>query len=86
MIDTPLQHSLHDYPQEWLDTAITTEEASQLTGVSAATLTTLRSRGGGPPYLRPKGTRIVRYFRRHLLEWLLSGGLKRNTCDGGVDE
>lgn len=65
----------------WLDEAVTTEEASRITGAPIATLVTMRSRGGGPRYLVPKGTRLVRYFRRDLYEWLLSGGLKKSTAD-----
>jgi hypothetical protein len=69
----------------WLDEAIDTEEASRITGVPVDSLVTMRSRGGGPIHIRPKGTRLVRYFRRHLYQWLLSGGLKRNTADAPPD-
>lgn len=65
----------------WLDEAVDTDEASRITGVPSESLVTMRSRGGGPVHIRPKGTRLVRYFRRHLYQWLLSGGLKRNTAD-----
>lgn len=65
----------------WLDEAVDTEEAARITGVPIDSLVTMRSRGGGPIHIRPKGTRLVRYFRRHLYHWLLSGGLKRNTAD-----
>jgi len=66
--------------QDWLDQAVTTEEAAQITGVPISTLVTLRSKGGGPVYLRPNGLRLVRYFRRNLYAWLLSGGVKHNTA------
>ena len=69
-------------PAEWLDQAVDTEEASRITGVPVATLITMSSRGNGPRFVRPKGTRIVRYFRRHLMVWLLSSGLMDNTSDG----
>lgn len=65
----------------WLDEAVDTVEASRITGVRIATLVTMRSRGGGPLYLVPKGTRLVRYLRRHLYEWLYSGGIKASTSD-----
>lgn len=65
----------------WLDEAVTTEEASRITGVPIATLVTMRSRGGGPRFLVPRGTRLVRYLRRHLYEWLYSGGVKASTAD-----
>jgi hypothetical protein len=65
----------------WLEEAVDTPEASRLTGVPIESLTTLRSRGGGPLYTRPKNSRLVRYIRRHLYEWLLSGGVLSNTQD-----
>lgn len=65
----------------WLDEAVTTEEASRTTGVPVPTLVTMRSRGGGPRFLTPRGTRLVRYLRRHLYEWLYSGGIKASTAD-----
>lgn len=64
----------------WLDEAVTTEEASRITGVPVATLVTLRSRGGGPRYVVPRRSRLVRYFRRDIYYWLLSGGLRKNTA------
>ncbi|MBF0168647.1 MAG: hypothetical protein HQL45_13555 [Alphaproteobacteria bacterium] len=77
-----------DLPAEpypgWLDEAVDTAEASRITGVPIETLTTMRSRGGGPAFIRPKNTRIIRYFRRHLYEWMLSGGIKWNTADDGA--
>jgi|GEM_PF-2382417 len=65
---------------DWLERAVDTKQASQITGIPVTTLVSLRSKGGGPRYIRPAGTRICRYFRRHLYEWLLSGGLKNNTA------
>jgi len=70
----------------WLDEAVTTEEATKITGVPVATLVTLRSRGGGPNFLKPSGTRLIRYFRRSLYEWLGSGGIKESTCDPGFPQ
>lgn len=65
----------------WLEEAVDTTEASRITGVPAETLTTMRSRGGGPLYTRPRNTRLVRYLRRHLYQWLVSGGVLSNTQD-----
>lgn len=70
----------------WLQEAVPTEEASRITGIPVATLTTMRSRGGGPRHIRPKGTRIVRYFRYELLNWLTSGGIKSSTATPDPDD
>lgn len=78
----PNLRDILDRNPSWLDEAVDTDEASRITGVPVDSLVTMRSRGGGPVHVRPKGTRLVRYFRRHLYQWLLSGGLKRNTADG----
>ena len=64
----------------WLDQAVNTREAAEITGVPSATLISLRSKGGGPKWVKPRHTRIVRYFRRHLFQWLLSNGLMTNTA------
>lgn len=71
-------HIQEPYPG-WLDEAVDTHEASRLTGVPTATLITMRSKGGGPHFIRPQHTRLVRYFRRSLMEWLLSTGLHSST-------
>tara|TARA_R110000787_G_scaffold269703_1_gene376564 strand:+ start:968 stop:1234 length:267 start_codon:yes stop_codon:yes gene_type:complete len=52
----------------WLDEAIDTPSVSQLTGVPICTLTTWRSRGGGPRFL--KLGKSVRYRRRAVLSWM----------------
>ncbi len=70
---------IEDHDPAWLLQGITTEEAAKMTGVPPQTLITMRSRGGGPKFVRPKGTRIVRYLRLHLIEWMLSGGELRHT-------
>lgn len=75
-----LKAILDKYPG-WLDEAVNTAEASRITGTPVETLTTMRSRGGGPLFARPRGTRLVRYLRRNLYQWLISGGLLRNTHD-----
>jgi hypothetical protein len=51
-----------------LDEAVDTAEASRITGTPVTTLETLRSRGGGPEFI--KRGRTVRYLRRDLLAWL----------------
>ncbi len=64
----------------WLDCAVTASEAAKITGLSVDALARYRSRSGGPRFLRPQidghELRIVRYFRRDLYGWLLSGGRK----------
>jgi phage terminase Nu1 subunit (DNA packaging protein) len=65
----------------WLEQAVTTGEASRMTGVAVATLETWRSRGGGPPFLK-LGRRNVRYQRRVLLAWMAEHE-RRNTADQG---
>lgn len=67
----------------WLLTAVNTAEASRILGIPIESLTTLRCRGGGPMWVRPEGTKYVRYFVFHLIDWALSGGIKRNTADDG---
>lgn len=49
---------------EWTDTP----GASLFTGVPTATLSTLRVRGGGPPFAKIGAT--VRYSYRDLRDWL----------------
>lgn len=58
------------YPSDsdWLEGFLTTRQASQLTGISEATLVTWRSRGGGPPF--SKVSSLVRYRRRSLFEFM----------------
>lgn len=67
----------------WLDEAVTTAEASRIVGFPPSTLSTWRSRGGGPAFLKV-GT-AVRYQRRALFEWL-AGRERANTADNsGAD-
>jgi hypothetical protein len=55
-----LQVEDHDRP------TLTTEQAAAYLGCSAATLTTLRSRGGGPPFYRGLAKRVL--YRRSDLD------------------
>jgi len=72
---------IEPYPG-WLDELVTTSEAAKITGVPKTTLVTMRSRGGnGPIFVRPENTRLVRYQRRKLYDWLFSGGIKKFTED-----
>lgn len=50
---------------------ISKKEASALTGTPVATLETLRSRGGGPRFVK-RGTRVL-YAVRDLRAWLEAG-------------
>lgn len=70
-----LAELLKDNPT-WLLEAVDTAEASRITGLAVATLNTLRSRGGGPSFIKV-GQRAVRYQRRHLLEFLA----ERRRCN-----
>lgn len=54
-----------------METHLTTAEAAQLTGCSVYTLCQLRSRGGGPPYLKIDG-HWVRYLESDLRAWMKS--------------
>jgi hypothetical protein len=80
MLRTPLP-SLDDLAEqkpEWLYAAVDDAEASQIVGHSTSALATLRSRGGGPPFI--KSGKSVRYIRRDLLEWLYDRRV-RNTSE-----
>ena len=69
---------------DWLDEGLTTKETSDFTGVPAPSLETLRSRGGGPEFL--KVNRKVLYTRRACLEWM-AGKVRTSTSDSGrVDD
>lgn len=48
--------------------AVDTSQAAKITGLSPATLNTLRSRGGGPPFV--KIGKSVRYRVADLHHWL----------------
>lgn len=52
-----------------LSAALTTEQASQYTGLAEKTLEGLRCRGGGPRFVR-YSRRAVRYLVRDLDEWI----------------
>ncbi len=64
----------------WLDEAVLTEEASQITGEPVATLETKRVRGGGPVFL--KLGKSVRYTRRACFEYL-AARCRASTSDSG---
>ena len=51
-----------------LQPKLSTPEAARLIGLSPATLSTLRTRGGGPPFLKV-GSRVV-YDPADLEKWL----------------
>jgi len=79
-----IQNFKEPYPG-WLHEAVTSEEASRILSIPTESLATLRSRGGGPRFFNPPGTRYVRYLRIELYLWLFSGGLKANTSDPGKE-
>lgn len=62
---------------------VDTKEAAAIVGLRPATLSTLRSRGGGPPYI--KLGKAVRYRIEDLREWRDSR-LRRHTGPQGGPE
>ncbi len=64
----------------WLDEAVLTAEASQITGEPIPTLETKRVRGGGPVFL--KLGKSVRYTRRACFEYL-AARRRTSTSDSG---
>lgn len=63
----------------WLEAAVDTREASRILSIPVSTLITMRCRGGGPRFYRPKGTRLIRYRRCDLFDWLMKDGPLDNT-------
>lgn len=59
---------------------LTSEEAAELLRVSPRSLNNMRSRGGGPPYV--KLGRLVRYDRRRLAAWI-EARVRTSTADQG---
>src|SRR3546814_7052085 len=64
-------------PIYWLLGAVDTPQASALLSIPKDTLVTMRSRGGGPRFFNPAGTRLVRYIRAELFRWLFAGEIGR---------
>lgn len=60
--------------------ALPTPEAAEYLGLSPATLETLRTRGGGPPFVK-LGRRVV--YRREDLDAWIAERLRRSTSDQG---
>ena len=58
---------------------VDTAKAAEITGIAAATLVTMRSRGGGPPYVS-RGRRSVGYLLIDLLLFNVRAR-RRNTSD-----
>ena len=61
-------------------TVLPTEQAAEYLGLSPKTLETLRTRGGGPPFLK-LGRRVV-YRKTDLDNWL-AARVRRSTSDHG---
>lgn len=55
---------------------LTPEEVAEWTGLSVGTLANLRYAGGGPKFIK-LSRKTVRYFRRHVDEWLEAGVRER---------
>ena len=60
-----------------------TVAAAKYIGVSPRTLEAWRLRGGGPPFHKPKGARIVLYRRDELDAW--AGGSRSSTSQAEPD-
>ena len=56
-------------------------EAAEYTRTPLATLETMATRGGGPPFLK-RGRRVL-YRKEDLDRWLWSSGLRMSTSDPG---
>ena len=61
-------------------TVLPTEHAAAYLGLSPKTLETLRTRGGGPPFLK-LGRRVV--YRKTDLDTWLAARIRRSTSDTG---
>ncbi len=83
-MDNNLLKTLLEKNSVWLLEAVDTKEASRISNIPEPTLITMRSRGGGPQFFSPRGTRLVRYFRIDIYLWLLADGFKANTSDPGT--
>ena len=64
----------------WLDEGVPTPEAARITGTPQPSLETMRSRGGGPVFIK-RGHKVL-YTRRALFEWLRAGR-RISTSDPG---
>lgn len=78
---TPIATAAHEALPTFADPgALPTPEAAEYLGLSPATLETLRTRGGGPPFVK-LGRRVV-YRQEDLKAWL-ARRLRRSTSDQG---
>ncbi len=59
-----------------------TRAVAEVLGVSARTVEEWRQEGGGPPWSRPKGSRVVLYDPDELDAWVRAGA-RRSTSDPG---
>ncbi len=78
-----IEEMVRDRPG-WLDEVASPAETSHITNVPVKTLESMRSRGGGPPFVRltPGKRGRVGYRRRDLFEWLATR-VRRSTSDLG---
>ncbi len=66
----------------WLDEGVATPEAARIVGTPQPSLETMRTRGGGPVFVK-RGHKVL-YTRRALFEWLRAGQ-RTSTSDPGHD-
>lgn len=59
---------------------LSSTEVAELLGIHPVTVDQWRTRGDGPRYFSPKGTRRVWYAEAEVLRWIASGA-KRSTSD-----
>ena len=65
----------------YLEGEVGTVGASEITGTPVASLETMRTRGGGPSFIK-RGKKVT-YRRRTLLEWMRQPGERSSTSDMG---
>ena len=63
---------------------LTPLEVERLYRIPVASLATMRSRGGGPKYIKRRGSRVI-YRDCDVREWL-EAGLRESTSDAGTSE
>lgn len=51
----------------------TPKSLSDFTGIAVATINSYRQTGTGPRYFVPRGSRLVFYAERDVIEWLAEG-------------
>jgi hypothetical protein len=66
------------------DALMTPQQVSEYLAVPMGTLEQWRSQRRGPPFFKLDSSKLVRYNKRDLDEWLLRGRISTRTLNGGV--